>query len=492
MCMKTVRQEARRPYESILQNAMLALWGILIGVVVAVLEVIFEYGLDWMDRTHDGAPIAWLALLPLCGVVVLWIFRRFGEESRKGMLLIFEINQGKAERLPGRMGFLMMISTWLCHLVGASTGKEGVGIQIGAVVSNQISERLPRLKAKKSTFLITGMAAGFAGLFGTPFTAVVFSLEVLFSGVIEFRALLPALFSAMTASTVSGILGVHKASWDLAQMVPGLDAASIDAPLFGKIVILAICFGLLGGLFSWILHFTEHKISSTFANHPYRRVLVWGSLLSIALMLAFGGRYSGSGMNLIRSAFDGGSVLPYDFVLKFVLPIFSLGVGMIGGEVTPLFAIGTCAGFTLAPLLGMPAALGGALGLASVFAAGTNTWMSAMIVGMEIFGFSFFPFFFISVSIAYLVNGNLSIYTSQRKFNAVYAASDSESREAFLKQAEESLQTGMAEEKCSDPDRTTDQSKVQNEVRNENEKDTHSIFSSSGPGNELKTGHSAL
>ena len=78
-----------------------------------------------------------------------------------------------------------MVSTWLTHLCGGSAGREGVAIQIGAAVSDNIDRLVRRkwtIEKREKIFLLTGMAAGFAGLFQTPLAAVFFALEVLVVG----------------------------------------------------------------------------------------------------------------------------------------------------------------------------------------------------------------------------------------------------------------------------------------------------------------------
>lgn len=87
-----------------------------------------------------------------------------------------------------------------------------------------------------------GMAAGFAGLFQTPMTAVVFALEVLLLGNISYLALLPSLIAAFTASWTSHCLGLEKFS------VPIAKALKITPITFGKLVLLGLIFGLAGNL----------------------------------------------------------------------------------------------------------------------------------------------------------------------------------------------------------------------------------------------------
>lgn len=66
---------------------------------------------------------------------------------------------------------------------------------------------------------ISGMAAGFSGLFHAPLAAVCFALEVLVVGKLEYRALLPAALSAITANIVSIALGLETFQVTLSETV---------------------------------------------------------------------------------------------------------------------------------------------------------------------------------------------------------------------------------------------------------------------------------
>ena len=97
------------------------------------------------------------------------------------------------------------------------------------------------------------------------------------------------------------------------------------------------------------------------------------------------------GTNLISAALNGDgkvTIMPWDWALKFTLTIATLAAGYQGGEVTPLFSIGTSLGVVLAGILGMPVEPCAALGYAAVFGSATNTLLAPILTGCEVFGFS--------------------------------------------------------------------------------------------------------
>lgn len=96
--------------------------------------------------------------------------------------------------------------------------------------------------------LITGMAAGFGGLFQTPLAAVFFAMEVGVSGYVEYDALLPALIASYTASTTSHLLGLEKFAVDVQEI---WQIGNIKNVVI--LVILGLAFGLTGRCFSVLL-----------------------------------------------------------------------------------------------------------------------------------------------------------------------------------------------------------------------------------------------
>ena len=75
---------------------------------------------------------------------------------------------------------LVMSGTWITHLFGGSAGREGVAVQIAAALSHAVLGYADFIFQKTAALCwITGMAAGFGGLFQTLLTAVFFSMEVI-------------------------------------------------------------------------------------------------------------------------------------------------------------------------------------------------------------------------------------------------------------------------------------------------------------------------
>lgn len=384
---------------------LLTLIALPLGLAIGAIDALFGRVLLSVTAFRMAHVYSLLPFLGLVGVGIVWCYQKVGGTSGKGMTLLFEAGHGYTQDIPLRLIPLVMVSTWLTHLFGGSAGREGVAVQIGGTLAHSIGKRLPIPNAGKQ-LLLTGMAAGFAGLFRTPIAATFFALEVLTAGVLEYSALLPALVASFSASACSGLLGLEKFTVALT------DQVAFSAPLVGKLLLFGLVFGMAGGLFAFVLH----KLKALFAQYlpnPLLRIFLFGVLVSGFSLLCWEGRYSGLGTNLIAMSFDSG-IFSWDFALKWIFTVVTLAAGFQGGEVTPLFSIGASLGVLLGTLCGLPTAFVAALGYAAVFGSASNTLLAPMLIGGEVFGFAYLPYFFVVCAVAYLCNGGSCIYPLQK------------------------------------------------------------------------------
>lgn len=384
---------------------LLTLIALPLGLAIGAMDALFGRVLLSVTAFRMAHVYSLLPFLGLVGVGIVWCYQKVGGTSGKGMTLLFEAGHGYTQDIPLRLIPLVMVSTWLTHLFGGSAGREGVAVQIGGTLAHSIGKRLPIPNAGKQ-LLLTGMAAGFAGLFRTPIAATFFALEVLTAGVLEYSALLPALVASFSASACSGLLGLEKFTVALT------DQVAFSAPLVGKLLLFGLVFGMAGGLFAFALH----KLKALFAQYlpnPLLRIFLFGVLVSGFSLLCWEGRYSGLGTNLIAMSFDSG-IFSWDFALKWIFTVVTLAAGFQGGEVTPLFSIGASLGVLLGTLCDLPTAFVAALGYAAVFGSASNTLLAPMLIGGEVFGFAYLPYFFVVCAVAYLCNGGSCIYPLQK------------------------------------------------------------------------------
>ena len=379
---------------------------IFIGLVVGIIDAIFGRTLIFLSDIRSMYPLYLIPFLAFAGLVIVFLYQKYGGKSSKGMTLIFEVGHGVENHIPKRLIPLVIVTTWLTHLFGGSAGREGVAVQLGATVSHWFCKNFSIPNTSK-VFLVTGMAAGFAGLFQTPLAAVLFAMEVLVVGNLQLTALYPAMIASLVAAWTSHALGLEKF------MQPISAHLGLSPILVIKLVLLGVLFGLCGNVFAYALLWSKKKAATIFPN-PYKRIVVMGIFLSIVFLLLDKGRYSGLGTNLITASFAGQSIYLYDWFFKLLLTVLTLSAGFQGGEVTPLFAIGASLGVLLAGLFGLPVGLVAALGYAAVFGSATSTFLGPILIGCEVFGFTNFPYFFIVCAVAFSLHRQHSIYGAQK------------------------------------------------------------------------------
>ncbi len=403
--LKNIKESYQHSYFLYLK---LIIAGIIIGFIVGIIDTIFGRGLLWIGDIRKEYLYYFVPFLALAGLLIVFIYQKFAGKTGKGMGLIFEVGHGTEKEIPLRLIPIVTVATWITHLFGGSAGREGVAVQLGATLSHRFNKYF-NFPDKSKVFLVTGMAAGFGGLFQTPIAALFFGLEVLALGNLQLYALLPAIVAAFTASWTSSFLGLEK-------FTHIVNTTLLITPMtFVKFAILGIIFGIAGNLFVYLQSFLK-KFASEKIKNPYYRIFIIGIFLSVILLLLHKGRYTGLGTNLIENSFSGEQIFGYDWILKLLLTTLTLAAGFQGGEVTPLFSIGASLGIVIAIFFGLPIEFVAAAGYISVFGSATNTLLAPIFIGGEVFGFNNLPFFVIIVIFAYLVNRKISTYGLQKNY----------------------------------------------------------------------------
>lgn len=384
-----------------------ALLAVPIGALVGLVDAIFGIGLHLLNLLRMDYPLYFIPFLGPAGLLLMFIYDRYGGKAKRGMGLIFAVGYEEDDHIPLRMVPLTIGATWLTHLFGGSAGREGVAVQIGATISMAFARFLPKGEHQR-ILLLAGMAAGFAGLFGTPMAGTFFALEVLVVGSIFYEALVPALTAAWVAAFVSKSLGLQ------AMFMPMIMVPSLTPRYLVTTIAAGVLFGIVGKLFAYLLVYLKFSFANLI-HDPIIRIGLLGCVLSVLFLLFDMGRYSGLSDPLLLAAFSNGTVYPWDWILKLLLTVLTLAAGFQGGELAPCFVIGASLGYVLGDAFGMPTQLMAACGCAAVFGSATNTLLAPIFVGVEIFGPQALPFFFIVCVSSYVVTDQGGIYAGQKQ-----------------------------------------------------------------------------
>lgn len=380
--------------------------GALVGIACGVASAIFLLLLEVVThvRVHDER---YVYALPLAGLVIGLVYERLGARIKAGNDLIIDTIHDDGPEVPVRMAPMVLLGTVTAHLFGASVGREGTAVQMGASLTDWLSHRLGLNRELRLQLLAAGVAGGFGSVFGTPIAGAVFGLEFIVLGRLKYDALVPALVAAIVGDLTTRALGAGHAHYPAAPQV------ALSAALVGKWVLFAVVIALVTAVFIELVHFLKKQGEARVPRLPVRMFL--GGVVIVGLWKLVGSSdYLGLGVPTILRAFEDPALPATVFALKLLFTAISLGAGFPGGEVTPLFFIGAALGSVLAQVLGIPVALGAGVGMAAVFAAASNAPLALSIMAVELLGAGVFPHVAIVAVIAYVLTGHRGIYSSQR------------------------------------------------------------------------------
>jgi len=249
-------------------------------------------------------------------------------------------------------------------------------------------------------------------------------MEVLTIGRVQYNAMLPALMASVIADLTVSVWGIHHTAYhiDILPNVPYFLSAYLpfDLSLLVKVIIASVLFGLASYLFAVMVH----QIKAFFTGAVKTKWLIpfIGGIIIILLTfivgkpdyLSLGVDAEYPGAVTIPSSFHAGGADTWSWLWKTIYTTLTLGTGFKGGEVTPLFYIGSTLGNTLSGLLNAPVSLFAALGFIAVFSGATNTPLACTFMGVELFGGEHALLFAVACFTAYLFSGHSGIYGSQQ------------------------------------------------------------------------------
>lgn len=399
-----LRVHLQDEYEMVRTLVRWILLALVSGFVTGIVSIAFSYCMTAVTGFRTRYPEV-IVFLPIAGYFIVMAYEKINPESAKGTNLVIESIQSN-HKVPFYMMPLIFCSTVLTHLFGGSAGREGAALQLGASIGNQLGERFSLDDKDRHMMIMCGMSAAFSALFGTPMAAAFFSIEMISVGIMHYAALVPCVIASLFSRQLAIWAGLEAEHFTLEQ-IPAFDVEnSIRAG-----VLIFLC-ALVACLFCVVMHQTMHLLQKI--ENAYMRVVV-GGVLVVTMTLALNTYdYNGAGMDVIARCFENGNIVWYAFLVKMVFTAVTLGSGFKGGEIVPSFFVGATFGYVAAGLLGLPAPLGAAVGMVSVFCSVTNCAVSSLLIGFELCGYEAMPYFLLAVAISFTASGYFGLYKSQR------------------------------------------------------------------------------
>jgi H+/Cl- antiporter ClcA len=366
---------------------------------VALFSIVFAYiaeiALRWNAKMTTATP--WLAfvMLPFGLAALRWLTIRLAPQARGSGIpqVIAAVTlppAGAAQTVlvSFRQSMWKVVLTTGALLVGASVGREGPSVQVGAAAmltwGRLCHEKLQfRIGFHPNALIAAGAAGGLAAAFNTPLAGVVFAIEELGRGTsVRWDRLV--LSGVLTAGFLSlAVLGNNPYFSVKVPMLVLHDA-------WGPVLLCAVVNGVMGGLFAKLLiagvpGLAPAKWRGWLNAHPVQVAFFCG-LVVAALGWATAGATFGTGYEQASGLINGTPHSTIWFGLaKFAATVLSYFAGIPGGIFTPALAIGAGIGDTVSHFLSgatEPRVLA-LVSMAAFLAAATQAPITASVIVME-------------------------------------------------------------------------------------------------------------
>ncbi|WP_427024228.1 chloride channel protein [Aureimonas ureilytica] len=276
--------------------------------------------------------------------------------------------------LKGAAGKILLTVVGL--LSGASIGREGPTVQVGAAIM-LASGRIGGM-AHARGLILAGSAAGIAAAFNTPLAGIVFAIEEMGR---SYEARTNGL--VLSAVVLAGLASLAlTGNYTYFGETSGTVATLKD---WGLVLACGVLGGALGALFSKLVLALMRRFRLWTRGRAGRLVALAAACgLGVALIgLLSGGTSYGTGYETARAAVEGQAGDPAFFLWKFAASLLSTVSGVPGGIFAPSLSVGAGLGATFGLVFGANIGLAATLGMAGYFAGVVQAPMTAFVIILE-------------------------------------------------------------------------------------------------------------
>ena len=366
------------------RRSIFLLGGITVGAAAVALALLADRAQAAFALLLAKANYASLMVTPAGFMLSVFLTNRYFRNSQgSGIPQAIAARKLTDQRARGRLVSIRIaigkvLLTLLGLLCGASVGREGPTVQVGAAIMFAIGRLSPR---RQPGLILAGAAAGVAAAFNTPLAGIVFGIEEM-SRAFEVRTS-GLIIAAVVVAGLTSLALVGNYTYF------GTNGSMLDfGPDWLAVPLCGAAGGLLGGTFSRIViamaRGLPHAFGRAIKSHPLPFACVCG--LAVALCgLASGDTIFGTGYAQVKAMLDSGTPVPWNFgILKFAATVLSTISGIPGGIFSPSLAVGAGLGADVAHVF--PAAPLGAivlLGMVSYFAGVVQAPITAFVIVTE-------------------------------------------------------------------------------------------------------------
>jgi H+/Cl- antiporter ClcA len=360
-----------------------------VGLVAILFAHVCEQANIQFHKMLAISPYLPLVITPLGFAMIVYLTRRFfpGAQGSGIPQTIASLDPTESEVVRGRVLSLRVaigkIALTIVGLFfGASVGREGPTVQIGAAIMHRLRRlaRFPKHDLDKG-LILAGAAAGVAAAFNTPLAGIVFAIEEMSRSFEEHNSTTILMTVIIAGITSLALLGNYTYFGHTSETLG-----------FGRewdvVILCGILGGLLGGGFSRALIEANKGLAGTLG--PWMRAKPVAFAASCGLVLALIGMASGnltygSGYSEAKALLDTDQELPQSFgLLKLLATLVSYVSGIPGGIMAPTLSAGAGFGANIAHFFtSVPEGAAIILGMVAYFAGVTQAPITAFVIVME-------------------------------------------------------------------------------------------------------------
>ena len=365
------------------------LGSLLVGLAAVGFAWASEYAARINELLNRTSPFVPIFSMPAGFALCAYLCRRYFDGTQGSGIpqTIAAIDALKDRKKSGllslRIAFGKIILTLLGLAAGASIGREGPTVQIGASIMHAFHGRGPfRSETSRRKLILAGGAAGIAAAFNTPLAGIMFAIEEL-SKKHVFNANSSVLITVILSGLISlSVLGNYTYF--------GSSGASLDWQSgIPAILTCGVIGGIAGGIFSRLLVSTSAVLPSCLVSYAKRRPVMFAAICGLAVALigfCTDGMVYGTGYQSTRSTLEDSNILPWYFgIAKMAATLLSSISGIAGGIFAPSLSVGAGLGDNIAALLPsiVPHSAIILLSMAAYLAGVTRAPVTSFIIMME-------------------------------------------------------------------------------------------------------------
>ncbi|NQW00380.1 MAG: chloride channel protein [Rhodospirillales bacterium] len=165
---------------------------------------LFHSGSERLFQHAQELPWWQIILVPAgAGLVVgLFIYHFMPNRRPQGVADVIEANALRGARMSAKAGFGAALASAISIGAGASVGREGPAVHIGATLGAWISQRLHLTRSLRRTLLGCGVGAAVAASFNAPIAGALFASEVVV-GHYALKAFAPIVIASVASTALS-------------------------------------------------------------------------------------------------------------------------------------------------------------------------------------------------------------------------------------------------------------------------------------------------